>query len=357
MKLIKGVCLCAAVLAVTAAHAQSDLRIYGRVNGGLQYLNKIPSAGGGTDHRFGFSSTDFGYSWWGITGAEDLGDGLKAVFKLESPFVSGTGSFAIPDTPFVRHSYVGLDHKKFGSIWLGRTMSLADTTGWYIDPLYEQNIGVANLAQGRAWGPRINTLTYNSPQWDAFSFRLQAAPGEQPGNSKGNRLFSASVAYEREDFKAYGVFEDLRDPAGNLSTLYNNSRFYMLGANYKLGAFKLFGGYQRIESDDDATIADPTNPTAATRSKQGWVGANYEVTPAFSLLAGVYHVSLNRDGGSATLGALGATYYLSKRTVTYATFGSVSNKGNAAFPAIIYSPAPPPGASQQGTYVGMMHYF
>ena len=64
----------------------------------------------------------------------------------------------------------------------------------------------------------------------------------------------------------------------------------MLGANYKLGAFKLFGGYQRIETDDDATIADPTNPTAATRSNQGWVGANYEVTPVFSLQAGVYHV-------------------------------------------------------------------
>jgi predicted porin len=71
----------------------------------------------------------------------------------------------------------------------------------------------------------------------------------------------------------------------------------------------------------------------------------------------VYHVKLNRDGGSATLGALGATYYLSKRTVTYVTFGSVSNKGNAAFPAIIYSPGPRPGSSQQGTYVGMMHYF
>jgi len=358
MKLTKVYCLCAGFLVVSAAQAQSgELKVYGRVNGGLQYLNKIPAAGGSTDHRVTFSSNDFGFSWWGIKGGEDLGDGLKAVFRLEAPFVSGTGALAVPDTMFVRHSYVGLEHEKFGSIWLGRTMSLADETGWYIDPLFEQMTGVGNLAQGRAWGPRINTVTYNSPRWDSFSFKLQAAPGEQAGNSKGNRLISVALAYEREDIKAYGVFEDLRDPAGKLSTLYNNSRFYMLGANYKLGGVKLFGGYQRIETDADATVADPTNPTAATRSTQGWVGANYEVTPLLSLQAGVYHVRLNRDGGSATLGALGATYWLSKRTVTYATFGSVSNKGAAAFPAITYQPGPLPGTSQQGSYIGMMHYF
>src|SRR6185295_5334665 len=139
----------------------------------------------------------------------------------------------------------------------------------------------------------------------------------------------------------FADFEDLRDSNGKLSTLYNNSQFWMLGAIYRIGSFKLFGGYQRIQTNDDDTVADPTNPTASTRSNQGWLGVNYEVTPVFSLLAGAYHVRLNRDGGSATLGALGATYWLSKRTVTYATFGSVSNNGNAAFPAIIYSPAPP----------------
>jgi predicted porin len=333
MKLTNTLCLSAGVLAISAVHAQSSsITIYGRVNGGLQYLNKIPEASGGTGNRFAFSSNDFGFSWLGFTGSEDLGGGLKAVFKLEAPFVSGTGTLAAPGHDVGASLYVGLHDQKFGSIWLGRTMSLADDTGWYIDPLYEQLIGVGNLAQGRAWGPRINTITYNSPHWDGFSFRLQGAPGEQTGNNKANRLFSASVAYERDDIKAYGVFEDLRDKDGKLSTLYGNSRYYMLGGNYKLAALKLFAGYQRIESDENATVADPTNPTASTRSTQGWVGANYEVSPALTLQAGAYHVKLNRDGGSATLGALGATYWLSKRTVTYATFGSVSNKGKAAFP-------------------------
>src|SRR5258706_2702421 len=236
-------------------------------------------------------------------------------------------------------------------------LSLADETGWYIEPLAEQFIGVANLAQGRAWGPRANTITYNSPRWDAFSFRLQGAPGEVAGSNSAKRLLSASAAYEREDIKVYGVIEDLRDANGKLSTLHNNSRFWMLGANYKLGDFKLFGGYQRIQSDEDATIADPTNPTASTRSNQAWAGASYNFTPLLSVQGGLYHVKLNRDGGSATLAALNSNYYLSKRTILYATFGSVKNKGNAVFPAIVYQPGPQAGSSQQGTFAGMMHYF
>ncbi len=358
MKLTKAVFLCACGVAISSANAQSgEVKLYGRVNGGLQYLNNIPNGSGGTNHRYAFSSSDFGFSWWGITGSEDLGDGLRAVFKLESPFVTGTGALPVPDTIFTRHSYVGLQHPKLGSLWLGRTMSLADDTGWYIDPMGEQMTGVANLAGGRAWGPRINTITYNSPRWDAFSFRLQAAPGEIAGSNSAKRLLSASAAYEREDIKVYAVIEDLRDSNGKLSTLYNNSRFWMLGANYKLGDLKLFGGYQRIQTDEDATIADPTNPAAATRSNQAWAGAAYNVTPLLSVQGGVYHVKLNRDGGSATLAALGSNYYLSKRTILYATVGSVKNKGAAAFPAITYQPGPLAGTSQQGTYIGMMHNF
>ena len=217
--------------------------------------------------------------------------------------------------------------------------------------------GVGNLAKGRAWGPRINTITYNSPRWQGFSFRLQAAPGEQPGNNRGSRLLSASAAYELENLKAYGVYEELRDPAGKLSSLYNFSRVYMIGANYKLGPAKLFAGFQRLASDEGDTVAEASNPTAATRNDQGWIGANYEATPFLTLQAGWYHARVNRDGGSANLGAIGATYYLSKRTLFYATLGSVSNRGNAAFPAITYQPGPAAGHGQQGTYVGMMHSF
>jgi len=355
------VCSAVFLMGLSSAYAQgdvtSDVTLYGRIAGGVRYVNNIPTSDGRTDSKFGYSSNDFGFSWWGITGHEDLGDGLKAVFKLESAFSSGTGALADPSALFVRDSYVGLEHPTAGSIWFGRAMSLADETGWYIDPRAEQLTGGGNFAKGRAWGPRINTITYNSPRWQGFSFRLQAAPGEQPGNSSGSRLLSASAAYDLEDFKAYGVYEELRDPAGKLSSLYAFSRVYMVGANYTLGTVKLFAGYQRLATDENDTVADALNPTAATRNDQAWIGATYAVTPLLILDAGWYHARVNHDGGSANLGAIGATYFLSKRTFLYATFGSVNNRGNAAFPVITYDVAPLPGHSQQGTYLGMMHYF
>lgn len=357
----KGV-VCSAVflMGLSSAYAQSDVTsdvtLYGRIAGGVRYVNNIPTSDGRTTSKFGYSSNDYGYSWWGIKGHEDLGDGLKAVFKLETAFSSGTGALADPSALFVRDSYVGLEHPTFGSIWFGRAMSLADETGWYIDPFAEQLTGVGNLAKGRAWGPRINTITYNSPPWQGFSFRLQAAPGEQQ-NSRGSRLLSASAAYDLGDFKAYGVYEELRDPAGDLSSLYNFSRVYMVGANYKLGPATLFAGYQRLATDENGTVAEASNPTAATRNDQGWIGATYALTPPLILQGGWYHARVNHDGGRANLGAIGATYFLSKRTFLYATFGSVNNRGNAAFPVITYYVAPLPGHSQQGTYLGIMHYF
>jgi predicted porin len=323
----------------------------------VRYLNNIGAPDGSSGHQTAFSSNDYGFSWWGLTGAEDLGSGLKAVFKLESAFSSGTGAQADPNGYFARHSYVGLEHPTYGSLWLGRSMSLADETGWYIDPMAEQLTGVGTFAKGRAWGPRINAITYNSPRWQGFSFRLQGALGEQRNNSRGNRLLSASAAYELGGFNAYGVYEDLRDQAGDLSSLYFFSRVYMIGATYKLGAAKLFAGGQRLSTDESRTVAEASNPTAANRNDQGWIGASYSFTPEFTLSAGLYHAKVNRNGGSANLGALGATYYLSRRTFLYATFADVNNRGNAAFPVIVYAPGPLPDHNQQGTFVGMMHYF
>ena len=59
----------------------------------------------------------------------------------------------------------------------------------------------------------------------------------------------------------------------------------------------------------------------------------------------------------STLGVVGADYLLSKRTILYATVGSMFNGGNAAFPVEVSDAQPRPGGSQQGAYFGLVHYF
>src|SRR3546814_2668112 len=57
-----------------------------------------------------------------------------------------------------------------------------------------------------------------------------------------------------------------------------------------------------------------------------WVGANYRLLPALTLLSGVYYATLNNGGGHGTLVTLGAKYDLSKRTSLYGTVASVFNR-------------------------------
>jgi predicted porin len=338
------------------AYAQSSVTLYGRVAAGIDYITNVATSNGNSANNLRFGSNQFGYSWFGLQGNEDLGAGVHAVFKLESLITSGTGQIP-PNTLFPRDAYVGLSHDSYGSIWFGRAMSLTDETGWYIDPLGEQATGVGNFAQGRAWGPRPNVVTYNSPKWGGFSFRVQDGFGNEAGNFQGGRQFSTSFAYTLASFSAYGVYEEIRDANGKFSDLYAASREYMIGGTYQLGAFKLYGGYQLLASSGADTVATSLNPYGATRSQQEWLGANYQATSALAFQAGWYHGTVNHGGGTGNLGALGATYNLSARTVVYLTVGAVINGKNAAFPVEATDSPPLPGHNQQGGYFGIMHYF
>ncbi|KXU87079.1 porin [Caballeronia megalochromosomata] len=346
-----------AAVGICNANAQSSVTLYGRVAAGLDFVTNVATPDGQSKNNFRFGSNQYGYSWFGLKGDEDLGGGFHAVFKLESLFTSGTGQIP-PDTIFTRDAYVGLSHDQYGSIWFGRAMSLTDETGWYIDPLGEQvGTGIANFAYGRAWGPRSNVITYNSPTWAGFSFRVQDGFGNEAGNFRGGRQFSVSAQYTSAAFAAYGVYEELRDANGKFSGLYTASREYMAGATYTLGPVKFYAGYQQLVSSGQDTVADTFNPFAATRSQQEWIGAFYQATPALALQAGWYHGNVNHGGGTGNLAALGTTYYLSKRTFLYMTVGAMFNGKSSAFPVETADSQPLPGHNQQGGYLGIMHFF
>ncbi|KAA1000917.1 porin [Paraburkholderia panacisoli] len=350
-------CIALMACGVCNSYAQSTVTLYGRIAAGLDFVTNVATPEGQSKNNFRFGSNQYGYSWFGLKGDEDLGGGVHAVFKLESLFTSGTGEIP-PNTIFTRDAYVGLSHDKFGSIWFGRAMSLTDETGWYIDPLGEQvGTGIANFAFGRAWGPRSNVVTYNSPNWGGFSFRVQNGFGNEAGNFQGNRQFSVSAQYTLASFAAYGVYEELRDANGKFSDLYTASRLYMIGGTYQLGAVRFYTGFQQLVSSGSDTVSTTFNPFGATRSQQEWLGASWQATSALALQAGWYHGNVNHGGGTGNLAALGSTYNLSKRTFLYLTVGAMFNGKQSAFPVETADSQPLPGHNQQGGYFGIMHYF
>lgn len=77
----------AACIAAPAAHAQSSVTMYGIMDAGIEYTNHAaPEGGSAVKLKSGNKNT----SRWGLRGVEDLGGGLKAVFRLESGMTSRT---------------------------------------------------------------------------------------------------------------------------------------------------------------------------------------------------------------------------------------------------------------------------
>ncbi|HEX5785343.1 MAG TPA: porin, partial [Burkholderiaceae bacterium] len=111
-----------AVLATSsAAMAQSSVTLYGRVDlsvGGLKELGK-----GSQSQMFQGGAGGLTTSRWGVRGAEDLGGGLKAVFKLEQRLNATTGEIQAP--AFKAESSVGLSGD-FGKVVAGRMTTVYD---------------------------------------------------------------------------------------------------------------------------------------------------------------------------------------------------------------------------------------
>ncbi|KAG1161867.1 hypothetical protein G6F35_019101 [Rhizopus arrhizus] len=64
-------------------------------------------------------------SRFGLRGTEDLGDGLSAVFTLESGFTANNGNRSQGDRLFGRQATVGLSSDQWGLLELGRQTNIA----------------------------------------------------------------------------------------------------------------------------------------------------------------------------------------------------------------------------------------
>ncbi|WP_430869552.1 porin [Cupriavidus basilensis] len=337
-----------------AANAQSSVTLYGRITGGVDYLNKIAQSGGGHADTLRYAGGNWGTSWWGLRAKEDLGGGLSAVMNLESAFATDNGQTG--NSLFNRYAYVGLASSTYGSLWLGRAMGLPDSEISAVDPMGYQATSLGTLQNGRIWGSRANTITYNSPVWGGLSFRGQAGLNGTAGQFNSGRQLAGSISYQSGPLVVKGLYEEIRDIDGGFNSLYTASKLYAAGAAYQVRDLKLYGGYALTRSGAN-TVATADNPTGATKQQLFWVGANYQATPALVLIGGAYRANRNNAGGNGTLLAVGGNYYLSKRTMLYGTVGTVLNGGNAAFSAEAGNNRPLAGSSQQGVYTGMVHWF
>lgn len=323
----------AAMLAtVGAAHAQSSVKLYGMVD---MSLGSFENAGG--ERVTAIESGKMMTSYFGLSGSEDLGGGLKAEFVLESFLAGDTGvaggAMANKAGGFwSRGSWVGLSGG-FGRVALGQYDNPLFTYGYTYNPFGSSmafsptmrhyyyglgNIGQSNAGTGIDTG-FVNSVTYETPVMGGLMATLQYSPKESGDSSS----YSAAVSYTSGPLSAALTYVK-----SGISTAYDSDeKIWALGASYDFGVAKAFLQYTAV--DQDSSTAPVVQ--APNKDKIYQVGVSVPVTEKASVMASFGKQSNKLDASGAqekdTVFSLGYNYVLSKRTDVYGVFTNNQHTG------------------------------
>jgi len=331
-----------------AAQAQSAIEVYGIADMGL--VREVGNVAGSGATAAGNKITSGAQSGTrlGFKGKEDLGNGLSALFVLETGIAADRGGFN-QGNGFARQSFVGLQGD-FGTLTLGRQYtSYFLTLNQVADPFAS---GLAGNAQNLMLPPSgttaitttdrairmDNAIKYATPLFENFSAEIAYGFGEVAGNSDASRVITGSVGYDSKPLNVRLAYYEK-----NNATDTGNLKSTMLAANYDLEFAKIYAAF----ADND------------------WVGQtktrNYLIGATVPFGAHKFIASYIRADGRGVYAAndadqwgLGYTYSLSKRTNLYAAYGYISNDGAAAYTVGNNSEN---GTSNKAFNLGVRHVF
>jgi predicted porin len=347
----------AAALAVPAA-AMADATVYGKIH--MAY--DIVDSGIAKDDDDDYFSYDDSVSQLnnhdsrvGIKGSEDLGNGLKAIYKLEFAVDPAEDSMSWGG----RNQYVGLAGG-FGTVLVGRHDTPLKMSQGKFDVFGDTYADMKRVIPGE---DRLgNVGAYISPDWAGFTFAGAMVAGEEGDAAAANVLNTDS---------------DLTSIADHFSLagLYNNGPFYgALAYNqydlgvynakpsmwravfvYKADIWQVGALYSSTDYDDVAPGADDSDAwglsgaftfAGAHTIKGQWLTGDNPVDGANSLLP--YGFSPNvkvpvPGDNETTQWTVGYDYGFSKRTSVYALYNSFEVDS---------------ATDEEGTFsIGMVHNF
>ncbi|WP_323117973.1 porin [Burkholderia alba] len=359
-----------------AAHAQSSVTLYGLLDTGIAYTNNQSGKSTWQQGSGLLSNTVFG-----LNGAEDLGGGLHAIFRLESGFSLNNGTQSYRNTLFGRRAYVGLQNDRYGTVTLGRQY---DAVVDYLGPLAMANNGDGNnLAAHPFDNDNIddsfyinNSVKYTSPTIAGLQFGGMYGFSNQPGGFASNRSYSMGVSYANGPVNLGAAYLQLNRGGTTAGGALSNND----GANFPAARQRVFGAGGSYTFDqltvgalwthsmfDDTAASSLPGALNALRFDNYEINARYALTSAVSF-AGAYtftngHYSDAAGGRSPKWHqvSLMADYALSKRTDVYAQTvyqhqGGVASGTTLGF-ANINGLAASSTNTQIAATIGMRHRF
>ncbi len=321
---MKKIALLAACLAAASvgAQAQSTVQLMGLVD---VYAGAMKMAGDAS-RRSVVNSGGMTTSWWGMSGSEDLGGGMKASFMLTSFFQADTGvTGRFGEQQFSRDANVSLS-SGLGTLTLGRgkapnflpTISFNPMGDSYtFSPLVlHSSVPVGTFGAYR-WTGTVpadtgwsNQITYSSPTFAGLKGNLHYQLGEQgsgANESAHNVGFNLFYSAGPLGLTAYWERDEINNPfPPNAVLVSGTNTAWMLGGTYDAGFVKLF-----------ATAGKSSNAADTIDKQTTSLGASAPMG-AGKLLAAVARTKNDVADTRRTTTTVGYDHTLSKRTDAYA---------------------------------------
>jgi predicted porin len=292
-----------------AAMAQSSVTLYGLADVWVGRTSATDATGLKTTNTL-MGNGGLNTSRWGLTGSEDLGGGLSAVFKFEAKILPTTGT----STGFERQSYVGLAGG-FGTVTLGQSWTAMDDVigsgASAFDSSFSAYNKVLSVNTLYATNPG-STIKYASPTFGGFSGGLSYSLDNDNAVKKDITDFSLSYGAGPVGVNfAYQVQGDYLVGADDL-------KLTVLNGSYDFGVAKLIAGFGQSD-------------LAGLKFTDVQVGVDVPLSSALTISGGYAQSKGNQAAGDLKTTGFGiaATYSLSKRTTAYTGYRQAKLKNTS----------------------------
>ena len=330
-KYITAIGIASLTAGITSAHAQTSVKVYGVIDVGPSFVSNqagsktvLLQSGVSKQSRLGFE------------GVEDLGDGLEAVFRLESGFAVDDGSLGNGGALFNRESWVALRSKTAGSILAGNiNTTTGETTGRYALATQQATSFLSNHPgdyDRTTVFSATNSVKYLTPELSGFTGQLQLIAGETPGGAGQNSGWNIGGNYENGPISvgASYLHQNGIDAPRNQGIKPNANPYGATGVGDQFNSLQFGTSYAVTSSATvSALVTQSTFLLPGKRARTYETGVKYWVNSVLNLSAD-YNYTRVANTAHLNVVSAGVGYLLSKQTDIYGVVGYEAVSGTNA---------------------------
>jgi predicted porin len=333
-------------------------------------LATFAQAADGTNSIITRNEMESSNSRFGVRGYEKLGGGWRATWQLETQFLVDSNNTAFA----ARDSWVGLSHKGFGTVKLGRFDTpfkeygddisfLGVSSGNFVSTSSVLRLfGIGQSSAARFHERGVNAVQYESPDLGPFEFKVQYNTAETDNTFRKRHFWSVGGQAEFGNLKilagheihwdAFGLSANVGTAAmsnSGIASARSRDRASEIAVTYRLGIHDLEADYEWHEWKEFGQPAN-TPLTAlgkvASYKNNSWL-LNWQARWSPKFRTQIHYVKATKgecsraflvasapcitDGLDGQMISVGAAYYFSRRTYLFFLWQQLKNGKSAVF--------------------------